>query len=192
MQPKLILVLLQPQHMNDSILNLNDETGKTLPCQVEITLEVDGEDYLLLKPVDHAVYIFAWGEGEDEEDELLLDIEEDELDRIFSIAQAVLSEQNLKLQRTAYTLTASGELPELDEDEIFTIDAEEEDASEEFQELAHFFFEEQEYSVFTSLDPLMFFAKLDSNGNPEMLSPEEIQRIQPYVEEHLIDPDEEI
>jgi hypothetical protein len=178
--------------MDDSILNLKDETGKTLPCQVEITLEVDGEDYLLLKPVDHSVYIFAWGEGDDEEDELLLDIEEEELDRIFSVAHAVLSEQNLKLQRTAYTLTVSGELPELDEDEIFTIDAEEEDASEEFQELAHFFFEEQEYSVFTSLDPLMFFAKLDSNGNPEMLSPEEIQRIQPYVEQHLIDPDEEI
>lgn len=178
--------------MDESILSLTDETGKTLPCQVEITLEVDREEYLLLKPIDHAVYIFAWGEGDDDEDQLLLDIEEEELDRVFSIAQAVLSEQNLKLQRTAYTLTASGELPELDEDEIFTIDAEEEEASEEFQELAHFFCEEQEYSIFTSLDPLMFFAKLDRYGKPQLLTPEEIQRIQPYVEEHLMDPDEEI
>jgi hypothetical protein len=179
--------------MDESILSLTDETGKTLACQVEITIEVDREEYLLLRPIDHAVYIFAWGEGDDEEDQLLLDIEEEELDRIFSIAQAVLSEQNLKLQRTAYTLTASGELPEeLDEDEVFTIDAEDEEASEEFLELAHFFYEEQEYSIFTSLDPLMFFAKLDGKGNPQLLTPEEIQRIQPYVEEHLMDPDEKI
>lgn len=176
----------------ESLLVLTDETGKALPCHIEATIVVDDVDYMLLQPVDHSVQIFAWEEGDEEEEEFLVDVsEEEEIDLIFAIAQAVLAEQNLTLKRTAFTLTVGGELPEVVEDEVFTIDTEEENGSEEFQELAQFFYEEQAYSVFTSLDPLMFFAKLGEDGKPQLLTPEELSVIQPYIEDQLIDIDED-
>lgn len=174
----------------DSTITLTDETGKKLPCNIEATIAVDDVDYFLLQPIDNSVQIFAWEQGEDEDDEVLVDIEEEELEAVFSTAQAVLSEQNLKLKRTAYTLTVEGELPEFDEDEVFTVDLDD-DSFEEYQELAKFLHEEQPYSVFTALDPLMFFAKLGTNGAYELLSQEELEMIQPYIEEHMIDDEEE-
>lgn len=177
--------------MDESIIILTDESGKTLPCHLEATVTASDVDYLLLQPVDHSVQIFAWEEDEDGEDGLLVDIEEDEIDLIFEVAQAVLAEQNLTLKRTAYTLTVSGELQEVTEEEIFTIDTEEDDVCEEFQELAHFFHEEQAYSVFTALDPLIFFAKRGEGGKAELLSPEELESIQPYIEDQLIDINDE-
>ena len=176
--------------MDDSILILADETGKALPCHVEATVVVDEVDYMLLQPIDHSVQIFAWEEGDEEEEEFLVDVsEEEEIDLIFSIAQAVLAEQNLTLKRTGFTLTVAGELPEVIEDEIFSIDTDEEDGTEEYQELAQFFYEEQAYSVFTSLDPWMFFAKIGKDGKPQLLTPEELELIQPYIEEQLMDDD---
>ncbi len=174
----------------ESTIILTDETGKTLPCNIEATIAVDDVEYFLLQPVDNSVQIFAWEQGEDEDDEILVDIEEEELETVFSTAQAVLSEQNLKLKRTAYALTVEGELPEFDEDEVFTVDLDDE-SFEEYQELAKFLYEEQPYSVFTALDPLMFFAKLSPSGAYELLSQEELEMIQPYIEEHMIDDEEE-
>jgi len=174
----------------DSTITLTDETGKKLPCNIEATIAVDDVDYFLLQPIDNSVQIFAWEQGEDEDEEVLVDIEEEELETVFSTAQAVLSEQNLKLKRTAFTLTVEGELPEFDEDEVFTVDLDD-DSFEEYQELAKFLHEEQPYSVFTALDPLMFFAKLGANGAYELLSQEELEMIQPYIEEHMIDDEEE-
>ncbi|MEE3717739.1 DUF3727 domain-containing protein [Tumidithrix elongata RA019] len=176
--------------MDGSTLILTDDAGKSLPCFLETTFDIEGKEYFLLQPVDHSVQIFAWQASEtEEEEEELVDIDDDEIDQIFETAHAVLAEQNLKLKRTAFTLTVEGELPELIEDDIYEIGigTEEEGECEEFQELANFYHEEQAYSVFTSVDPLIFFAKLGADGKPELLSPEEIEYIQPYVAEHLID-----
>jgi hypothetical protein len=172
----------------ESTLILTDDAGKSLPCFLEATFDVEGKEYFLLQPIDHSVQIFAWqaSETEDEEEELV-DIDDAEVDQIFEIAQAVLAEQNLKIKRTAFTLTVEGELPELNEDDIYEIGTEDDGECDEFQELANFYYEEQAYSVFTSVDPLIFFAKLNADGKPELLSPEEIEHIQPYVAEHLID-----
>jgi hypothetical protein len=141
--------------------------------------------------VDAPIEIFAWEtDEEDEEAETLVDLTEEEIDEVFETARAVLAEQDLALKRTAYTLTAVGDLPEVDEEELITVDIGEEDAptdSEQFQRITYFYYKEQEYDICTPLDPLMFFARLNAKGEPELLSPEEFQAIRVQLEEQLFD-----
>ena len=161
-------------------LTLTDEDGRSLLCYVERSLTVKGTNYVLLLPVDSPVEIFAWVADEDDDDEeMLIDIDESELDTVFSTARAVLAEQDLILNRTALTLTASGELPEVTEEDIITLDldSETEPNYEQFQQLASFFHEEQEYVICSPLDPLLFFAELGANGQPELVSLEELQTL---------------
>jgi hypothetical protein len=164
-------------------VNLKDEDGRSLPCHIENSMKIRGEEYVLLLPVDAPIEIFAWAddeEAEDEEGEMLIDIDEEELDDVFATARAVLAEQDLILNRTALTLTASGEIPEVEEDDIIALDIEEPDGKfnmEQFQQLAAFFYEEQEYVICTPLDPLLFFARVSASGEPELLSPEEFQAL---------------
>ncbi|QYO63253.1 DUF3727 domain-containing protein [Leptolyngbya sp. 7M] len=139
-----------------------------------------GTDYVLLMPVDSPIEIFAWAADEENDDEeMLIDIDDDELDEVFSTARAVLAEQDLILHRTALTLTASGDLPDVTEDELITLDIESdsEPSYEQFQQLAAFFHEEQEYVVCSPLDPLLFFAQLDEKGQPQLVSLEELQTL---------------
>jgi hypothetical protein len=175
---------------NASVM-LTDEAGRSLSCYIEHSLEVEGCDYLLLLPVDAPVEIVAWDESEDEDevDATLID-DDEEIEQIFSDAQAVLAEQNLTLKRTAYTLTVEGELPAVDEDEILTIEIEEDEVElepEQFQYLASFYHEEQEYGIYTPLDPLLFFARKNKEGQLVLLSPEEFKKVQPLLEELLFD-----
>ncbi|MCY7284575.1 MAG: DUF3727 domain-containing protein [Cyanobacteria bacterium CAN_BIN43] len=162
---------------------LKDEEGRSILCQVENTLKVQGKEYALLLPIDTPIEIFAWAEDEedaDEEGEMLVDIDDEELEDVFATARAVLAEQDLILNRTALTLTASGEIPEVEEDDIIALDIEDPEGKfnmEQFQQLAAFFYEEQEYVVCTPLDPLLFFAKINAQGEPELLSPEEFQEL---------------
>jgi hypothetical protein len=175
--------------MDGPTINLTDETGRSLPCYIEMSLEVDGQDYALLHPVDAPVEIFAWVEDEEEE-ETLVSIEEGEVDEIFATAQAVLAEQNLILKRTAISLTVEGDLPEVEEDEVLTLETEaatEEAEAEEYQLLAGFYHEEQEYAVYTPLDPLLLLARLGPDNKPELVSPEELAKIQPILEDQLFE-----
>jgi hypothetical protein len=175
----------------NSSITLTDEEGRSLNCYIEHALEVDGREYLLLMPIDSPVEIVAWDEDEDEDeaDATLID-DDEEIDRIFSDAQAVLAEQNLTLKRTAHTLTVEGELPAVNDDDVLTIEIEESEVDlepEQFQLLASFYHEEQEYGIYTPLDPLLFFAQRNKAGQPELLSPEEFKKVQPYLEELLFD-----
>jgi hypothetical protein len=173
------------------LVTLKDEAGRSLSCYTEHSLEVEGCEYLLLMPVDAPIEIVAWDEDEEEDEADATLIEDDEeIDSLFSDAQAVLAEQNLTLKRTAYTLTVAGELPAVDEEEVLTIEIEEDEVElepEQFQYLASFYHEEQEYGIYTPLDPLLFFAKRNTSGQPELLSPEEFKKVQPYLEELLFD-----
>ncbi|MFM7426861.1 MAG: DUF3727 domain-containing protein [Elainella sp.] len=165
---------------NTPTLNLTDEAGRSLLCYIERSLTVKGTEYVLLLPVDSPIEIFAWAaDEEDDEEEMLIDIEEEELEDIFPTARAVLAEQDLILQHTALTLTASGDIPEVKEDDIITLDIEtdSEPSYEQFQQLAAFYYEEQEYVICSPLDPLLFFAQLDENGQPELVSLEELQTL---------------
>ena len=188
-------------------LSLTDEQGRSLLCYVERSLPIEDSEYVLLLPVDSPIEIFAWEEDDESEDddEVLVDIEDSELDEIFATARAVLAEENLALQRTALTMTASGDLPEVAEEDIITLDIEDDQGQlnfEQFQQLASFFHEDQEYVICTPLDPLLFFARMNSSGQPELLSAEEFQHllsldefkaIQSELEQHAdsMDEDEE-
>ena len=178
------------EHSQAGSVTLTDEVGRSLACYIERSLFVEDQEYVLLLPVDSAIEIFAWQtDGEEEE---AIPVEEDEtIDQIFATAEAVLAEQNLILKRTAFALTVAGELPPVEESELFTLEMMEEEGAdlepEQLQLLASFYNEEQEYAIYTPLDPLMFFARLNGNGHPELLSPEEFRKVQPLLEEQLFD-----
>jgi hypothetical protein len=176
-------------HSHTDSVTLTDEAGRSLPCYKERSLFVEDQEYVLLLPVDAAIEIFAWQTDGDEEE--AIPVEDDEtIDRIFTTAEAVLAEQNLILKRTAFVLTVAGELPPVEETELFTLEIEEEGAElepEQLQLLASFYYEEQEYAIYTPLDPLMFFARLNEANDPELLSPEEFHKLQPLLEEQLFD-----
>lgn len=172
----------QPSHPNGSpdleTVTLKDETGRALRCTLEYSFELEGEEYAILMPVDTPVEVLALNEDGDEED--AVPATEEEIDRIFDTAKAVLSEYNLKLQRTAIVLTVEGELPEME-------DEEDEDGSqdgndyEEFVWIASFYHEEQEYAVCSPLEPFFILSRLNESGDPEVLSDEEYQKLEPMM-----------
>jgi hypothetical protein len=186
-------------HSGNEFVNLSDESGRQLSCSIEHSIDVEGIEYLLLMPVDTPVEIVAWDDAEDEDSTEATLLEDDaEIDLVFSDAQAVLAEQNLVLKGSAFTLTVAGELPsvdDVDEDDILTIEMEEDDVKlepEELMFLASFYHEEQKYEVYTPLDPLLFPARRNKAGQAELLSPEEIKKVQPILNEWLFnDLDEE-
>lgn len=160
---------------------LTDETGRSLPCYIEHSVEVNDQTYVLLTPIDTPVEIFAW-RGEEDEDEPI-PVSDEEIDEIFDTARAVLEEHNLTLKRTAISLTVSGELPEFMEEEISELPeslAEEEDY-EELQYLASFYNEEQEYAIYAPLDPVFILARLNAEGKPQLLSDEELKELEPMM-----------
>jgi len=173
--------------MDDPTVTLTDDTGRSLVCYLELSFEVEGHNYVLLHPVDSPVEIFAWQEDETEGEDTLVDIDVAEIEKIFTTAQAVLAEQNLKLKHTAIALTIEGDIPEVTEEEILTLEVENnhEPEPEEFQFLASFYYEDQEYAIYTPLDPLLFIAQMNADNQPELLSPEEFQKIQPILEEQF-------
>jgi hypothetical protein len=176
--------------MDAPTITLTDEKGRTLTCYIEHSLKLAEQEYVLLLPVDSPVEIFAWKEDDDEDEESATPIsEEATIDEIFPIAKAVLEEQNLTLKRTAITLTVEGDLPDLDEEDEIEFD-EEEDLEQELQLLASFYHHEQEYAVYTPLDPFLILARLDDEGQPQLLSPEEMQKLEPLLpmlEDQLFD-----
>jgi hypothetical protein len=181
-------------------ISLSDDAGRSLLCYIELSVDVDGEEYALLNPVDYPIDIFAWVETDaedpedEDEEEMLVPVEDAELNEIFSTAQAVLAEQNLKLKRSALSLTVEGDLPEVDEDDILVLEVEEAGFGkdqEEYQLLATFFHEEREYAIYTPIDPVLYVVRIQENKKPQLLSPEEFQaiqpKLQPFFEEHLFE-----
>ncbi len=161
------------------VVTLKDTNGRSISCTVEHAIELEGEEYVLLLPLDSPVEIFSWQEaGEDEE---AIPVEDDaEIDRLFPIAKAVLEEHNLNLKRSAVTLTVEGDLPDYIEEDFLEEESEEEE-EEELQFLVSFYSEEQEYGVYAPLDPFFILARLDENNNPQLLSPEELEKLEPLL-----------
>ncbi|MBO9999069.1 MAG: DUF3727 domain-containing protein [Cyanobacteria bacterium SID2] len=161
-----------------TIVTVHDSAGRSLPCYIEHQFEVHGGNYAVLLPVNIPVDIVAWY-GDDEEEAVL--VLEEEIDEIFDTAKAVLAEHDLLLQRTALTLTVVGEIPELEdlEDELEDESEDDDPDAEELLLLANFYHEEQEYSVYVPLDPMLVLAKLNEAAQPELLSQEEFDRRTP-------------
>ena len=176
----------------DSV-TLFDERGRTLECYVENAIEVDNLNYLLLMPVDIPIVIIAWEEDEDDDDEEFADAilleDEEEIEQLYPDAKAVLAELDLTLKHTAYSLTVSGELPPIEDDDILTLELENEDEPlepEELQFLVSFYHQEQRYSIYTPLAPLLFLAKTNEKGKIELVSPED-EKMQMILEELLFE-----
>ncbi len=165
---------------------LIDEDARSLYCYVEQSFTSKGVQYYLLMPIDSPVSIIMLDEDEDAEQAILIE-DEPEIDRLFSKAEASLAEEELTLKRTSFTLTVAGELPEPEDDDILTLEIETERAweAEEFQLLATFIHDDQEYGVYTPLVPLLFFAKAQPDGELELLSLDELKTIQPILEEWM-------
>lgn len=175
-------------------VTLIDDEGRSLECYIENALETDDTTYLLLMPVDIPAVIIAWDsedEGEEDFAEAILLEDTEEIATIFPDAKAVLAEQDLALQNTAFTLTVKGELPPIEEDAILTLELDGEEQSqpleaEELQFLASFYHEEHKYSIYTPVAPLLFLAKSTPNGDLELVSPED-EDINPILEDLLFE-----
>ncbi len=174
------------------VITLWDEQGRSLDCYIENAYETDDLTYMLLVPVDTPVMILAWDEeSEEEESDAFLIEDSEEIERIFADAKAVLAELDLLLKSTAHTLTVSGELPPLEEDNVLSleIDGDEPSSSsepEELQFLASFFSEDQKYSIYSPLAPLLFLGVGDGEGKVELVSPDD-DGMGPILEELLFD-----
>lgn len=175
------------EQYDTEIVTLTDEAERSLECYVDHSLIIEESTYILLQPIDSPISIIAWDKGEDASEATLLE-NEAEIGEIFPDAKAVLAEQNLTLKHTAYTLTVAGELPPVDEGEILALEVEESGSDlepEEFQFLASFFNQEEEYTIYTPLVPLLFFARETQTDQLELLSAEEYKKVQPLLEDLL-------
>ncbi|MEM9244162.1 MAG: DUF3727 domain-containing protein [Cyanobacteria bacterium P01_F01_bin.153] len=168
-------------------ITITDPAGRQLNCYIEHALEVEGQDYLLLHPIDSPVEIVTW-EQDDDDTPTVVESEET-IKVLFPTAKAVLAEENLSLKESAVTLTVAGDLPELSEDDDDEVDDDGEEL-EAFQWLASFFHNDQEYAVYTPLDPFFILARRGADGEPELLSPAEFERIEsilPSLEDHFFE-----
>lgn len=171
----------------DSV-TLLDEAGRSLDCSVEHSFKQDGVNYLLLLPENAPITIIAWDSDEEDADATWIE-ESEAIEAVFADAKAVLAEQNLKLNYAAYTLTVTGELPEVNEENLLTLEVETEGdgiESEQFQFITHFYHEKQEYEIYTPLEPLLLFARQLPNQRIELLSVDEVELIQPQLRDLLI------
>ena len=159
-------------------LILNDSNGNKLFCYLEQLVSIEGQEYALLTPVDTPVTLFKINDKD--EPELIEKIEKNE--QILKNADAVLQEHDLKLIRSAVTLTVSGELEEpiydeLEEDNL-------NDDSETYELLVNFNLLEQEYGLYIPLDPFFIVGKLKDNG-ALLIEDDEFDKIQPLIESEL-------
>tara|TARA_Y200000002_G_scaffold203269_1_gene167655 strand:- start:395 stop:931 length:537 start_codon:yes stop_codon:yes gene_type:complete len=159
-------------------LILNDSNGNELFCYLEQLVKVKEKEYALLTPVDTPVSLFKINAKE--EPELIEQIEKNE--QVLKNADAVLQEHDLKLIRSAVTLTVSGELEEpiYDELEEDSLD----DESETYELLVSFNLLEQEYGLYIPLDPFFIVGKLMGQG-ALLIEDEEFDKIQPLIESEL-------
>ncbi len=159
-------------------LILNDSNGNKLFCYLEQLVKVEEKEYALLTPVDTPVSLFKINEKD--EPELIEKIEKNE--QVLKNADAVLQEHDLKLIRSAVTLTVSGELEEPIYDELEEDDHN--DEGETYELLVSFNSLEEEYGLYIPLDPFFIVGKLTEKG-ALLIEDDEFDRVQPLIESEL-------
>ena len=159
-------------------LLVRDQKGNELLCFLEQIVPISGADYVLLTPVDTPVCLFNL--STDSEPELIKTIEKKE--PILEVADVVLQEHDLRLVRSAVTLTVSGELDEPEPEELEEKDFD--DESETYELLVSFMAENKEYGLYIPLDPFFIVGKLE-DGLATVVEGEEFDKIQPLIEIEL-------
>ena len=165
---------------NDEVptLLVKDSQGSDLLCFLEQVVPLEGKEYALLTPVDTPVSLFQL--IDDQDPKLIETIEKNE--PILEVADVVLQEHDLKLVRSAITLTVSGELDEPEPEEIEEEDID--DESETYELLVNFRVENNEYGLYIPLDPFFIVGKLE-DGEVKLVEGEEFDKIQSGIEAEL-------
>ena len=165
---------------NDEVptLLIKDSQGSDLLCFLEQVVPLEGNEYALLTPVDTPVSLFQLIDNQDPK--LIETIEKNE--PILEVADVVLQEHDLKLMRSAITLTVSGELDEPEPEEIEEEDID--DESETYELLVNFRVDDNEYGLYIPLDPFFIVGKLE-NGEVKLVEGEEFDKIQSGIEAEL-------
>ena len=148
---------------NDEVptLLVKDSQGSDLLCFLEQVVPLEGKEYALLTPVDTPVSLFQL--IDDQDPKLIETIVKNE--PILEVADVVLQEHDLRLVRSAITLTVSGELDEPEPEEIAEEDID--DESETYELLVNFRVEDNEYGLYIPLDPFFIVGKLEERGLSE-------------------------
>ncbi len=159
-------------------LLVKDSQGSDLLCFLEQVVPLEGNEYALLTPVDTPVSLFQL--IDDQDPKLIETIEKNE--PILEVADVVLQEHDLKLIRSAITLTVSGELDEPEPEEVEEEDID--DESETYELLVNFRVEDNEYGLYIPLDPFFIVGKLEA-GEVKLVEGEEFDRIQSGIEAEI-------
>ena len=165
---------------NDEVptLLVKDSQGSDLLCFLEQVVPLEGNEYALLTPVDTPVSLFQLIDNQDPK--LIEKIEKNE--PILEVADVVLQEHDLRLVRSAITLTVSGELDEPEPEEVEEEDID--DESETYELLVNFRVDENEYGLYIPLDPFFIVGKIE-DGEVKLVEGEEFDRIQSGIEAKL-------
>ncbi len=165
---------------NDEVptLLVKDSQGSDLLCFLEQVVPLEGNEYALLTPVDTPVSLFQL--IDDQDPKLIETIEKNE--PILEVADVVLQEHDLRLVRSAITLTVSGELDEPEPEEIEEEDID--DESETYELLVNFRVDNNEYGLYIPLDPFFIVGKL-VDGEVKLVEGEEFDKIQSGIEAEL-------
>ena len=169
----------KPDKYEAPTLLLKDSNNNELFCYLEQIVNLEGEEYALLTPVDTPVTLFKIGE----KDEPLLIEKIDKNEQILKNADAVLQEHDLTLIRSAVTLTVSGELEEPIYDDLEEEDFD--DDSETYELLVNFNVQEEEFGLYVPLDPFFIVGKLQKDGGALLIEDDEFDRVQPLIESEL-------
>ena len=159
-------------------LLVKDSQGSDLLCFLEQVVPLEGNEYALLTPVDTPVSLFQL--IDDQDPKLIETIEKNE--PILEVADVVLQEHDLRLVRSAITLTVSGELDEPEPEEIEEEDIDEE--SETYELLVNFRVDDNEYGLYIPLDPFFIVGKIE-DGGVKIVEGEEFDKIQLGIEAEL-------
>ena len=167
-------------YKNDEVptLLVKDSQGSELLCFLEQVVPLEGNEYALLTPVDTPVSLFQL--IDDQDPKLIETIEKNE--PILEVADVVLQEHDLRLVRSAMTLTVSGELDEPEPEEIEEDDID--DESETYELLVNFRVDNNEYGLYIPLDPFFIVGKLE-DGEVKLVEGEEFDKIQSGIEAEL-------
>lgn len=165
---------------NDEVptLLVKDSQGSDLLCFLEQVVPLEGNEYALLTPVDTPVSLFQL--IDDQDPKLIETIEKNE--PILEVADVVLQEHDLRLVRSAITLTVSGELDEPEPEEIEEEDID--DESETYELLVNFRVKNNDYGLYIPLDPFFIVGKLE-DGEVKLVEGEEFDKIQSGIEAEL-------
>ena len=165
---------------NDEVptLLIKDSQGSDLLCFLEQIVPLEGNEYALLTPVATPVSLFQL--IDDQDPKLIETIKKNE--PILEVADVVLQEHDLRLVRSAITLTVSGELDEPEPEEIEEEDID--DESETYELLVNFRVDENEYGLYIPLDPFFIVGKLE-NGEVKLVEGEEFEKIQSGIEAEI-------